>query len=136
MVAVSDVLVVVEIKTATAECRHSLGRTWRLRRLAASFLLVLAACSPDAGRQAYVDSGCPLCHASTLDGTRLGPPLSDVRSSWNREELEVFLKDPPGFRASSERLEVLGMQYPAPMPALRLPEETLQELIVYLLEQE
>ena len=102
-------------------------------RLIGTFVLILASCDASPEREAYVESGCPRCHGSDLSGTPMGPPLTDVRSSWDESGLRSFLHHPDSARVHSKRLSAIAEKYPAPMPAFVMSDSMRTLLATYLL---
>ncbi len=115
------------------QVRRQYGRPARGGRFALLVLLVGAACGEDPeGREAYVESGCPRCHGSDLQGTRLGPSLNGLNAHWDREGLTAFLARPDSFRTSDQRLELVAQQFPSPMPTFVMPDTLRAQLVTYL----
>ena len=115
--------------------RTHLYTSERGRRSAFLVLLVaLVACGDDdAGRQAYVASGCPRCHLSSLEGTALGPPLTGIREFWDQKSLEDFLLRPESFRKADPRLNRIAEKYTSRMPAFEMPDSIRSRIAAYLL---
>ena len=98
-------------------------------------MLGYAACSRSPGRQLYLDSGCARCHRADFSGSRQGPPLEGLRSTWSREELARFLKDPPAYSRRDPRLKALASRYRVSMPKFAMEEKTRRELAEFLLAE-
>ncbi len=109
------------------------GTVSRILALLVGATFASVSCEDRPGRAAYVDSGCPRCHAADLTGTRLGPPLTWVSFHWNESELRLFLTKPDSFRVHDERLRLVAEQYPAPMPIFVMTDSVRAHLVGYLL---
>lgn len=85
-------------------------------------LALVAACStrrpppPGAsGDVIYQLQNCANCHGEDRRGTRLGPSLVPLASSWTRESLASYLADPRAMVAADERLAALDREFSADM---------------------
>lgn len=94
-------------------------------------LLLLAAAGPafgqsprtptvERGAAVFRNNGCHGCHVIAGVGTPIGPDLSHVGRTYEREYLARWLRDPAMQRPSTH------------MPALELTEGDVQALAVYL----
>lgn len=81
------------------------------------------------GYQVYNAEGCQTCHGSNLLGTRLAPPLVDVRKHFDLASFGEYLSDPEGYILDDPRLQGLDSQYQMQvMPAYDLTDEELEAL--------
>ena len=109
------------------------SRVAPLRWIVVTLSVLAGACEKEAGRQAYVDSGCGRCHGSDLSGTRLGPRLTDLKANWNVETLEAYRARPEAVRGDHARLDSLARHFPAPMPQFVMADSVRKALVTYLL---
>jgi mono/diheme cytochrome c family protein len=54
--------------------------------------------------------GCVNCHGADLAGTKLGPPLKNLKQFWGRDNLINYLRNPNSFM-SSDRFKEYRKQY-------------------------
>lgn len=104
----------------------------------ASALAAAAGCgdssgdAPLTGPQLF-QKNCSQCHADGT-GSSLAPTLHGKKSSWTRETLVTYLKDPPGYAAKDPRLKAQGTKYSLPMPTYKmLPQGELEKLADHVL---
>lgn len=95
--------------------------------LAALAAAPLAACSrgpaptgPAAGKAYFKQVGCMSCHRVGGEGSATGPDLSFVGFRHSAEWLELFIKDPQGWKPDTL------------MPDTRLPEDARKAIVGYL----
>ena len=74
----------------------------------------------EAGKRAFMDSGCYGCHIVGKMGTPIGPDLSHVGAKYSRAYLERWVKDPSAQRPSAH------------MPKLELREQQAKALADYM----
>jgi cytochrome c553 len=74
----------------------------------------------EAGKRAFMDSGCYGCHVVGKMGTPIGPDLSHVGAKYSRTYLERWLKDPAAQRPSAH------------MPKLELSEQQAKALADFM----
>lgn len=87
------------------------------------------------GYQIYTGEGCATCHGSDLLGTRMAPPLVDVRKHFDLASLGEYLSDPDAYILDDPRLQGLDSQYQMQvMPAYDLTDEELAALGGLILE--
>jgi hypothetical protein len=55
--------------------------------------------------------GCKSCHGNDLDGTKMGPGLTNVSEYWNRDELINYLRNPNSYM-EKERFRKFREEYP------------------------
>src|SRR5262245_34650727 len=86
-----------------------------MRRAACIVLLLLSACEDPArvysGPELFVRQNCTTCHGPTGQGTPMAPSLSGAARNWTRADLIRYLKDPPAYIATNERLRVQASHY-------------------------
>lgn len=88
-----------------------------------------AACKPSgppgpaAGKAYFTQVGCASCHKVGAEGSAVGPDLTLTGFRHNKEWLDLFIKDPQGWKPSSL------------MPNRRLSPEARAAIVLYLLEQ-
>jgi mono/diheme cytochrome c family protein len=102
-----------------------------MRWLAGVLALALLSCggSSDSGSGGGEARGkrlyttlCISCHGPTGGGGALAPPLADLSSHWEREQLAEYLSDPRAWVEQDERLQGLKQRYSMEMPAVSAPE--------------
>lgn len=81
------------------------------------------------GYAVYQAEGCDTCHGSDLMGTRMAPPLVEVRQHFDVASLGEYLSDPDAYILDDPRLQGLDSQYQMQvMPAYDLSDEELEAL--------
>jgi mono/diheme cytochrome c family protein len=95
-----------------------------MRWLAGVLALTLVSCGGGAdsgggearGKRLYTTL-CISCHGPTGGGGALAPPLADLSSHWQREQLAEYLANPRAWVEKDERLQGLKQRYSTEMPA-------------------
>jgi hypothetical protein len=95
----------------------------RLRPLFAVLLLsTLVSCGADEslpngppGKRLFIAELCASCHGYDLKGGWMGPPLLQLQSHWQRDELADFIRTPTKFTEEDERLGKLSKKFQTSM---------------------
>ncbi|MCB9727780.1 MAG: c-type cytochrome [Deltaproteobacteria bacterium] len=74
-------------------------------------------------RPAYFDSMCVACHSLAGSGGNVGPALDGVATRFTRDDMDLWLKDPPAIKPGTK------------MPNLHLSDELRAELVTFLMAQ-
>ena len=74
-------------------------------------------------------------HGESLEGTRMGPPLTDAGVHWKRPALRRYLANPDSARRADPRLRALDEHYRRfTMPSYEFEDDAFEALATYLLQ--
>lgn len=80
----------------------------------------------------FATNNCTMCHGKELEGSGLGPALSNLASKWNEEELKSYIRDASKYEDTGNRLSH-DPKYVMVMPPFLGSEEDLDTLVEWLL---
>ena len=80
----------------------------------------------------YASANCTMCHGKEMEGSGLGPALSNVAAKWDETELKKYIRDPQKYEDTGNRL-TNDPKYVMEMPVFPQSEQDLDALVKWLL---
>ncbi len=90
------------------------------------------AAPPADATEIFAAANCTMCHGRELEGSGLGPALSNIAAEWDEAELKTYVRDASKYKDTGNRLSH-DPKWVMKMPPFPQGEQDLDTLVNWLL---